>query len=84
MQTQSPLRFVAYSTASCNALASGYRASEAINRACKSRMVNDEFLVVFSTRSTEDIDRFDARWPQDAEIVWRGENELAQRYRGLK
>lgn len=78
------LRYVVYSLASCNALTSDGNLEAALDRARRTAAFgpNDEFYVVFSTVSRDGLDRFDGgRWPADASIVWRGSNELAQRYR---
>jgi uncharacterized protein (DUF924 family) len=78
------LRYVVYSVASHNALTSAEEAEAALDRARRSPSLcySDEFFVVFATRSRDELHRFDGgRWPRDAEIVWRGSNELAQRYR---
>jgi hypothetical protein len=80
------LRYVVYSVASHNALSAGSNTLEALDGAAdhlvSDRVMDTEFVVVFTTRSRDALDRFDAgRWPSDAEIVFRGSNELAQRYR---
>lgn len=77
------LRFVVYSTASYQALAFADSADSALSL-CTGPYYgdSDEFYVVFSTRSTDDLSRFDAgRWPSDAKIVFRGENSRAQSYK---
>ena len=76
------LRYVVYSLASHNALTSDGNIEAALDRARCTGDGTDDFFVAFSTRSKDDLDRFDAgRWPRDAEIVWRGSNDLAQSYR---
>lgn len=78
----SEFRFVAYSTTSMNALAYGNSTEAARALACDQHRIDDECLVVFCTRSRDSIDRYDGgRWPKDSRIVWRGSNDLAQRYR---
>jgi len=80
------LRHVVYSVASHNSLSFGGNVMEALDRASL-RLVRDgvldtDFIVIFTTRSRDEIDRFDAgRWPRDAKIVFRGANGLAQRFR---
>jgi hypothetical protein len=79
------LRHVAYSLASHNALAGGSNTGDAISRAMSLTGSTDDLLVVFTTASAIDLHRFDAgRWPADAQIVWRGANELAQSYRATE
>lgn len=76
------LRYVVYSLASHNALTWDGNAESALDRARRTARTNDEFFVMFTTYSQDDLDRFDGgRWPKDAVIVWRGSNELAQSYR---
>lgn len=80
------LRFVVYSVASHNALSSAGSVIEALDRASQHLVsggfLDADFVVIFTTRSKDDLDRFDGgRWPSDAKIVFRGENELSQRYR---
>lgn len=78
----SPIRYVAYSTASLNALAEGTSIEEARERAMQvdGGFGSDEFLIVFETRSRDDLDCFDCgTWRRNCRVVWRGSNELAQR-----
>lgn len=76
------LRYVVYSVASHDALTSDGNIEAALDRARRFGDGSEEFYVVFSTRSRDDLDRFDAgRWPNDATVEWRGANELAQRYK---
>lgn len=76
------LRYVVYSLASHTALTSDGNTEAALDRARRTGDGTDEFFVVFGTRSRDDLNRFDgARWPRDAQIVWRGSNSLAQRCR---
>jgi len=76
------LRYVVYSVASHNALAADGNMDGALDRARSITGGSDEFCVVFSTRSRDDLDRFDGgRWPHDAKVEWRGANALAQRYK---
>lgn len=80
------LRYVVYSVASHNVLSAGGSELEALDGAAghlvSGGMMDTEFVVIFTTRSRDALDRFDAgQWPRDAEIVFRGTNELAQRYR---
>lgn len=79
-------RYVVYSVASHNALSEGGSTLAALDAAAGhlvvGGMMDTQFIVIFTTRSRDALDRFDAgQWPRDAEIVFRGENELAQRYR---
>lgn len=81
--TASDLRYVVYSVASHQALAHSTDVKTAL-KLCRGVYYgdSDEFFVVFVTRSKDNISRFGAgRWPRDAKIVWRGSNELTQRYR---
>jgi hypothetical protein len=82
----SALRYVAYSVASHNALSDGSDYVQARERARAAyQIANGDYLVIFSTRSEDDLSRFDGgRWPADAAIVWRGGNELAQKYRATR
>ena len=80
------LQYVVYSVASHNALSAGSDSLEALDGAAShlvsGGMMDTQFVVIFTTRSRDALDRFDAgQWPRDAEVVFRGENELAQRYR---
>jgi hypothetical protein len=78
--TRSHFRFVAYSTASMNALAEGGSVDEALARAERHTNGDNEFLVVAQVRSKDALDRLDIL-PAKAVIIWRGMNELAQRFR---
>lgn len=69
-------RYIAYSMASCNALAEGETIEEARTRADG----DPDFLVVASVRTTAPLHHLDIL-PADAAIMWRGQNPLAQRYR---
>lgn len=80
------LRYVVYSVASHNALSFGSSVLEALDGASQhlvsGGMLDTDFVLIFTTRSRDELDRFDGgRWPRDAKIVFRGANELAQRYR---
>jgi hypothetical protein len=78
--SRSPVRFIAYSTASMNALSEGQSVAEALARAEPHTKGNNEFIVVAQIRSKDALDRFDVL-PRKVIIVWRGENDLAQRFR---
>ena len=73
------LRYIVYSLGSCIAVASCDSLDSAL--AYATRQFGDTDLTkVFTTRSRDALERFDGgRWPRDAEIVFRGANELAQR-----
>ena len=73
-------RFIAYSLASMNALAEGDTARIAIERATAAHQINDEFLVVAIIKSNAPLHFLDVL-PPNAEIVWRGSNDSAQRFR---
>lgn len=76
------LRHIVYSVASHNALSYGASTPEAMDRAAPHTGGDTDLIVVFTTRSTRSLDDFDGgRWPRDARIVFRGTNELSQRYR---
>ncbi len=77
---RSSVRFIAYSTASMNALSEGQSVVEALARAEPHTNGNNEFLVVAQIRSKDALHRLDIL-PAKAVIIWRGENELAQRFR---
>lgn len=79
-RSAAPVRFIAYSTASMNALAEGDTADEALARATAANQINDEFLVVAKLRTRAALHQLDVL-PRTAEIVWRGSNDLAQRFR---
>ena len=76
-------RYIAYSVASFNALASSNdRITEALNRAVKANFLpGEDMLIVFETASQGPLHHMDGNIPRDAKIVWRGEDELAQRFR---
>ena len=80
--SSSPVRFIAYSTVSMNTLAAGVSIAEALAKAGQHTKGNNEFLIVIQTRSKNELDRLDIL-PWKAIIVWRGENELAQRFRAV-
>jgi hypothetical protein len=82
------VRYVAYSLASDSALTFAGSAPEALGRTSRyliaGRVADNDFVLIFTTRSKDELYRFDAgQWPLDAEIVFRGANELAQRYRAI-
>lgn len=68
----SPVRFVAYSTASMNALAEGTNVAEALANAERHTKGDNEFLVVAQVRSKDALHRLDIL-PPKAVILWRGE-----------
>lgn len=72
-------RHIAYSTASMNALAEGDSIDEALSRASGASPDRDFLVVVTIETDTPlyDLDSIPAGCP----VVWRGQNELAQRYR---
>lgn len=76
----SPIRFIAYSTASMNALAEGSNVGEALANAEPSTKGSTDFIVVAQVRTKDALHRLDIL-PPKAVIVWRGQNELAQRFR---
>jgi len=79
------LRHVVYSVASHNALSFGADSAEALDRAAQHLDGETDFVVIFTTRSKDELSRFDGgRWPKDAHIVFRGVNDLAQRYRARR
>lgn len=75
-----PVRFIAYSTASMNALAEGQSVAEALARAEVHTKSDNDFMVVAQVRSKDALEHLDIL-PRKAIIVWRGANELAQRFR---
>ena len=72
-------RFICYSTASANALSFGGTIDEALARAARMSPTTD-FLVVAEVRGDRALEDFDIL-PRGARIVFRGANELAQRFR---
>jgi hypothetical protein len=76
----SPVRFIAYSTASMNALSEGTTIAQALERAEMHTHGDNDFIVVAQLRSKDALHHFDIL-PRKAVIVWRGVNELAQRFR---
>lgn len=72
-------RFICYSTASANALSSGETIEEALARAVRVSPTTD-FLVVAEVRTNCALEHLDIL-PRGATIVFRGSNELAQRFR---
>lgn len=79
-RSTAPIRFIAYSVASMNALAAADTAEEAVTRATGAHQISDEFLVVAKVRTQAELHQLDVL-PRSAEIVWRGSNDLAQRFR---
>ena len=79
-RSAAPIRFIAYSTASMNALAQGETAEEALDRAITEYQINTEFLIIAKLRTRAALHELDVL-PRSAEIVWRGLNDLAQRFR---
>lgn len=84
----SALRYIVYSLASHNALSFGGGVLEALDNASShlkdaaTGILDTDLIMIFATRSKDSLDRFDGgKWPSDAAIVFRGANELAQRYR---
>jgi hypothetical protein len=71
-----PIRFIGYSLASMKALSDGSSITDAFALAGG----ENEFFVVAKLRSGEPLHGLDIL-PRSAEIVWRGSNELAQRFR---
>ena len=85
-QPMTPARYVVYSVASHNAISFGATTLEALDRAsghlAANGVLDTNFVVIFTTRSKDSPARFDGgRWPRDAQIVFRGSNDLAQNYR---
>lgn len=78
----SPVRFIAYSTASMNALSEGSTIAEALTRAEIHTKGDNEFLIIAQIRSKDALERLDIL-PRKAVVVWRGPNELAQRFRAV-
>lgn len=70
------IRLIAYSVASMKALAESDTEGGALTLAGG----ENEFLLVAKVRSGEPLHGLDIL-PRSAEIVWRGSNELAQRFR---
>lgn len=80
------IRYVVYSVASHNALSWGNSTLEALDRASghlvSDGMLSTDLVVIFTTRSKDELSHFDAgRLPRDAQIVFRGANDIAQRFR---
>ena len=83
------MRYIAYSVASCEALAQGATIDEARSRALSlDPRATDEFLVVLDAgrpeRAAEIMSPLNAHrvagWLRSCAVVWRGENSLAQRW----
>lgn len=71
------MTYVCYSTASCNVLSHGASVESAL---IASDEVDRDFLVVAKVLNGERLLSCDPL-PETAQIVWRGANELAQRFR---
>ena len=79
------LRYIAYSTASMNALAAGDTGDKALALGRKASGGADEFLVILCVgepdgKPSRDVDYYRLENLETAVVMWRGKNECAQRF----